>query len=73
MKPAEKFTPHSFRASVITDLLEHGAELRHVQALAGHADPRTTQLYHHGDNTVKQNLVERISFKPQTPSKPGPS
>lgn len=57
------FKPHSFRAATITDLLAGGAELRHVQKLAGHADPRTTQLYDHSDDSVTQNLVEKISYR----------
>lgn len=55
------FKIHSVRVSTITDLLENGAELRNVQRLAGHADPRTTQLYFHGDDDVTRHLVETIS------------
>src|SRR5262249_7178363 len=39
------FSPHSFRVTAITDLLEHNTALEDVQHLAGHADPRTTRLY----------------------------
>ncbi len=42
---AERLHPHSLRHSAITGALEEGASLRDVQAMAGHADPRTTERY----------------------------
>ena len=39
------FSPHSFRVTTVTDLLEQNVPLEDVQYLAGHSDPRTTRIY----------------------------
>jgi len=56
------FSPHSFRVTTITNLLDQGVPLEDVQHLAGHADPRTTRLYDRRRRQVTRNIVERITI-----------
>ena len=56
------FSPHSFRVTVVFDLLNQNVSLEDVQYLAGHASPTTTRVYDRRRRKVTRNIVERISI-----------
>src|SRR5690606_38175440 len=59
----KKVSPHTFRHSFATHLIEGGADLRAVQDMLGHENITTTEIYTHLDKSYLQSVI--TSFHPR--------
>ena len=53
---SDKATPHCLRHSFATHLMEQGVEQRNIQALLGHRDPKSTEVYLHVSNKALMGI-----------------
>jgi integrase/recombinase XerD len=60
---SKNISPHTFRHSFATHLLEGGANLRVIQQMLGHESIQTTEIYTHMDKTYLREQI--LSFHPR--------
>jgi integrase/recombinase XerD len=62
----KRITVHTFRHTLATEMLRHGADLRQIQELLGHANLRTTQIYTHIVKGELKRVQEQCHPREQT-------
>jgi len=58
----DKFSPHDFRRTFCSDLLDAGVDIATVQKLAGHSSPSVTSKYDRREEETKRKAVQKLSI-----------
>lgn len=66
-----QFSPHDFRRTFCSDLLDAGVDIATVQKLAGHSSPAVTSKYDRREEETKRKAVQKLSI-PHSPRKDNP-